>query len=107
MTCWFMVSIRSCCDLVLAGESTEDWSAAHLVIDEVGHWWGLGFSLDRCELPERSVWPGVIEVVHIDREDSAQVAFVDDHNPVEQLAAQSFRSCVRRSRSPGVLGVDW
>jgi hypothetical protein len=35
--------VRSCCDLVLADESTQDRSAANLVIGEVDHWWWLGF----------------------------------------------------------------
>jgi hypothetical protein len=103
LRCW----IRSCCDVVLVGESAEDRSAAHLVIGEVDHWWGLGFGLGRCELSEGSVGPRVSEVVQIDREDPVQGALVDDQDPVEQLAAQGFRSCVRRSRSPGALRVDW
>jgi hypothetical protein len=102
LRCW----IRSCCDVVLVGESAEDRSAAHLVIGEVDHWWGLNFGLGRCELSAGSVGPRVIEVVQIDREDPVQVAFVDDQDPVKQLTAQGLRSCVRRSCSPGALRVD-
>jgi hypothetical protein len=102
LRCW----IRSCCDVVLVGESAENRSAAHLVIGEVNHWWGLGFALGRCELSEGSVWPRVIEVVQIDREDPVQVAFVDDQDPVEQLTAQGsiMRSQIAFARgAPGGL----
>jgi hypothetical protein len=105
LRCW----IRSCCDLVLVGESAEDRSAAHLVIGEVDHWWGLGFGLGRCELSEGSVGPCVSDVVQIDREDPVQVAFVDDQDPVEQLTAQgcdhAFADRVRPGRS-GWTGED-
>jgi hypothetical protein len=37
-----MVLYRSCCDLVLAGESAEDHSAADLVGGEVDYGWGWG-----------------------------------------------------------------
>jgi hypothetical protein len=67
LTCGFTVLDSIMLRCVLVGESAEDRSAAHLVIGEVDHWWVLGFGLDRCELPERSVWPRVIEVVQIDR----------------------------------------
>ena len=77
------------------------------MVSEVGHWWGLGLGLGRGELRQRPVWPCGIEMVQVDREDLAQVAFVDDQYSVEQLAAQGLRSCVRRSRSLGVLRVDW
>src|SRR5437763_1052565 len=40
---WVSGLVRSCCDLVLADESTQDRSAANLVIGEVDHWWWLGF----------------------------------------------------------------
>jgi hypothetical protein len=78
LTCGFAVFGRSCRELVLAGESVEDRSAAHLVIGEVDHWWGLGFGLSRSELPPCAVWPRGIDMVQVNREDPAQVAFVDD-----------------------------
>jgi hypothetical protein len=34
------------------------------------------------------------------------VAFVDDEDPVEELAAQGLRSFVRRSRLRAALAVD-
>ena len=68
---------------------------------------GLGLGLGRGELRQRAVWPPGIEVVQVDREDPAQVAFVDDQDPVEQLTAQGLRSCVRRARSSGALRVGW
>src|SRR2546423_4569039 len=40
---WVSGLVRSCCDLVLADEVTQDRSAANLVIGEVDHWWWLGF----------------------------------------------------------------
>jgi hypothetical protein len=42
LTCGLRCSIRSCCDLVLVGESVEDRSAAHLMVGNVDHWWWLG-----------------------------------------------------------------
>jgi hypothetical protein len=74
---------------------------------KVDHWWRLGFGLGRSELRQHSVWPPGIDVVQVDREDPAQMAFVDDQDPIEQLAAQGLRSCVRRPRLLGVLRVGW
>ena len=45
------VRFRSCDEVILVGESAEDWSAVNLVVGEVDHGWGLGFGLDRGELP--------------------------------------------------------
>ena len=51
LACTFMgARVRSCCDVVLAGKSVEDWSAANLVAGQVGHVWGLGLGLGRREL---------------------------------------------------------
>jgi hypothetical protein len=63
--------VGSCCDLILAGEPVEYRSAANLAVGQVDHWWWLGSGLDRCELPERPVWPRGVEMVQIDREDPA------------------------------------
>jgi hypothetical protein len=62
---------RSCCDLILAGKSVEDGSAANLVVGEVDHWWGLGLGLGRGELAECAVWSHGVEMVEVDREDPA------------------------------------
>ena len=37
LICDFTVLDRSCCDVVLVGESAEDRSAAHVVVGEVDH----------------------------------------------------------------------
>lgn len=37
LTCGFSGLVRSCCDLVLTGESAEDRSAAYLVVGKVDH----------------------------------------------------------------------
>jgi hypothetical protein len=64
LTCRFMgTRIRSCCDLILTGEPAEDRSAANLVVGQVDHVWWLGLGLSWCELCERSVWPGLVEMV--------------------------------------------
>ena len=55
--------IRSCCDLILAGEPIEDRSAANLVVGQVDHVWWLGLGLGRCELRERSMWPRLVEMM--------------------------------------------
>lgn len=44
---------------------------------------GLGFGLGRGEVCQRLVWSRVVEVVQVDREDPAQMVFVDDQDPVE------------------------
>jgi hypothetical protein len=43
--------------------------------------------------------------VQIDREDLAQIAFVDDQNPVEQLAAQGSDHAFANGIRPGCS--DW
>jgi hypothetical protein len=48
-----------------------DWSAVNLVVGEVDHGLGLGFGLDRGELPECAVWPHGVEVMEVDRQDPA------------------------------------
>jgi hypothetical protein len=74
--------------VILVGESADDWSAVNWVVGEVDHEWGLGFGLDRGELPECAVWSRSVEMMQIDRQDPAQVAFVDDQDLVKQLATQ-------------------
>ncbi|MDQ3825433.1 MAG: hypothetical protein M3325_06665 [Actinomycetota bacterium] len=76
------------------------------MISEVDHWWGLGLGLGRGELRQRPVGPCGIEMVQVDRKDLAQVAFVDDQILGRAARGAGFRSCVRRSRSLGVLRVD-
>ena len=57
--------------MILVGESAEDWSAVNLVVGEVDHGWGLGFGLDRGELPECAVWARGVEMMEVDRQDPA------------------------------------
>jgi hypothetical protein len=45
--------------------------ATNLIVGEVDHSWGLGFVLGRCELRKRPVWPHVVEMVQVDRDDPA------------------------------------
>ncbi len=71
MTCELRAVGWSCCDLVLAGKSAEDRSAAHLVISEVDHWWWLGFGLGRGVLRQRSVGPCGVEMVQVGRNEPA------------------------------------
>lgn len=63
--------VASCCELMFAGEPVEDGSAADLVVGEVDRLWGMGLSLDRCELSERLVWACGVEVVQVCGEDPA------------------------------------
>jgi hypothetical protein len=63
--------VGSCCEVILAGEPAEDRSAAYLVVGEVDHGWGMGFGLDRCELPEGAVWSRGVEVVQVGGEGPA------------------------------------
>jgi hypothetical protein len=56
---------------MFAGEPVEDGSAADLVVGEVDRLWGMGLSLDRCELSERLVWACGVEVVQVCGEDPA------------------------------------
>ena len=72
LACTFMgARVRSCCDVVLAGKSVEDWSAANLVAGQVGHVWGLDLGLGRRELRQRLVWPRCVEMVQVVGEDPA------------------------------------
>ena len=72
LTCGFSgARVKSCCELVLIGESAEDGPAAYLVVDEVDHARGLGFGLDRCELSQGAVWSRGVEMVQVDRENLA------------------------------------
>ena len=72
LTCRFTgACVRSCCDLVLAGKSVEDRSAANLVTGQVDHVWGSGLGLGRCELCQRLVWPRCVEMVQVVGEDLA------------------------------------
>jgi hypothetical protein len=71
LSCGFSGVVRSCCELVLAGEPVEDRPAEDLVVGEVDHVWRLGFGPSWCELLERAVWPRGIEMVQVDREDAA------------------------------------
>jgi hypothetical protein len=61
--------VRSCGEVILAGKPVKDRSVAHLVVGEVDHGWGRGFGLDRCELPERSMWGRGVEMMEVDRQD--------------------------------------
>jgi hypothetical protein len=69
--------------VILVNEPVEDRSAANLVVGKVDYWWGSGFGWGRGELPECAVWSRGVEMMKIDREDPAQVAFVDDQDLVE------------------------
>ena len=71
LICRFMGVVRSCCDLILAGEPVEDRSAADLVVGEVGRWWGLGIGLSQWALAQRPVWSWGSEMVQVDPEDPA------------------------------------
>jgi hypothetical protein len=53
------------------------------MVGQVDHWWGLGFGLGWCKLPECAVWPRRVEVLQVNGQDPAQVAFVGDEDPVE------------------------
>ena len=52
------------------------------MVGEVGHWWALGFGLDRGKLPEGPVWACAVEMMEIDRQDPVEVAFVHDQDSV-------------------------
>jgi hypothetical protein len=74
--CWSDLRVHgrpapSRCDLVLAGEPAENRSTAHLVVGQIDHLRRLGFGLGRCELRQRPVWPPLVEMAQVDREDLA------------------------------------
>ena len=50
LTCGLRALIRSCCDVVLAGEPVEDCSTANLVAGQVDHLCGVSLGLSRCKL---------------------------------------------------------
>jgi hypothetical protein len=43
----------------------------NLMVGEVDQGLGLGFGLDRGELPECAVWPRGVEMMEVDRQDPA------------------------------------
>lgn len=63
--------VRSCDEVILVGESAEDWSAVNLVVGEVDHGLELSFGLHRSELPECAVWSRGVEMMKVDRQDPA------------------------------------
>jgi hypothetical protein len=85
LICGFMVVSTG--DLVLVDESAEDRCAVDAVLGEVdGAWWS-GFGLRWAELAQGSVKPVSVVVLQVAGEGSAQVPFVEDERPVEELAA--------------------
>ena len=74
-------------DLVFVCESAEDLFPADPVLGEVDLRWP-GVSLSRCELAEGAVRPGGVVVLKVFGQDLAQMVFIDDQQPVEELPAQ-------------------
>jgi hypothetical protein len=66
---------------------------------------GVRSRLEPGRLPKRAVWSRSVEIMKMDRQDPAQVAFVDDQNLVKQCARQRsnhpFADRVRPLRPPG------
>ena len=72
---------------ILVDESAEERSAVEVVLGEVdGAWWS-GFGLRWTELTQGAVGPLRVVVLQVTGEGSAQVPFVEDKCPVEELAA--------------------
>jgi hypothetical protein len=97
--------VRSCGDLILAGEPVKYCFTAY---GEPGSWpgrrlVGISLGLSQGKLRQCLVRPRGIEMVQLDREDPASVAFVHDQDPVEQLVAQgsdhAFADRIRSWRS--------
>jgi hypothetical protein len=61
---------------------------ADLVLGEVDRLWWPGLSLSRCELAQGAVRPGGVVVAQVLSQQPAQVVFMDNQQPVEDLAAQ-------------------
>ena len=70
------------------GESAKDLFPADQVVGEVYRFGWTSVSLSRCELAEGSVRSASVVVLQISGEYLAQVVFIDDQQPVEELAAQ-------------------
>ncbi|WSN64432.1 hypothetical protein OG467_09110 [Streptomyces sp. NBC_01361] len=85
--------------LVLVDGSAEGRCAVDEVLDEVDGARRSGFSLRWTELVQCAVRPVPVVVLQVPGEGSAQVPFVEDECPVEELAAQGadepFAVCVR------------
>jgi hypothetical protein len=75
------------CQAAIVDESTEDLFSADPLLGEVDFRWP-GVSLSRCELAERTVRSCRVVVQQVFGQHLAQVVFVDDQQPVEELAAQ-------------------
>ena len=78
---------RLCSGQVLAGKAAEDLFSADLAPGQVDlRRRGARFS--GCELVKDAVRPGGVVVLQILGQDLAQVALVEDEQPVEDFAAQ-------------------
>ena len=85
LICGFLVV--SAGDLVLVDESAEDRCAVDVVLGEVDGAWWFGFGLRWTGLAQGAVGPVSVVVLQVPGEGSAQVCFVEDERPVEELAA--------------------
>jgi hypothetical protein len=84
LICGFLVASTG--DLVLVNESAEDRCAVDAVLGEVDGAWWFGLGLRWTELAEGAGWPVSVVVLQVPGESSAQVCFVEDERPVEDLA---------------------
>ena len=93
-------------DLVLVYESAEDMSSADPVLGEVDLR-RPGVGLGRGELPRGAVRPGGVVMLKVHGQYLAQMALIDDQQPVEQLSAQGTDHPFRRSRSLWAPAGGW
>ena len=104
---------------VLADQPAEQITAADTVkVDDVGDWWLVARRqlAERRPLPERAVWPMLVVMPDVGREDVVEVAAAEDQHPVEALAADAadpalgvrprLRRPHRRLDHPDPLGAE-
>lgn len=75
------------------------------MLGEVDRLWWPGLSLSWCELAQGAVRPGGVVVPQVLSQQPAQMVFVDDQQPVEDLAAQgTYDPFADRVRSAPAAG---
>ena len=91
-------------DVVLVGESAEDLLPADPVLGDVDRLGPPGIGLGRGELAEGTVRPGGVVVPQVLGQHPAQVALIDDQQPVENLPAQGADDLSQIAFARGACG---
>jgi hypothetical protein len=86
-TLWFRSDVGLAPSPIWIGQPNSGLFSADPVLGEVDLRWP-GVSLSRCELAKGMVRPGCVVVAQVLSQHPAQMIFIDDQQPVEDLPAQ-------------------